>query len=76
MSDHQEGYADGLAGAGMQPRIELAEASFDRHYGDMDDAQQYADGFELGSIDRKAMLARQPDAFAAWCSGLIDMEGA
>jgi hypothetical protein len=65
--DYQEGYCDGIAGAGMQPRIELAEASFDRDYGEMDDAQQYVAGFDVGSLDRKAMLASQANAERASC---------
>ena len=58
--DFHEGYADGLAGAGMQDRPEagLLPGMYER-------------GFVLGSLDRKAMLVRE-GAFAAWADGLGD----
>lgn len=43
MTDYQEGYADGLAGAGMQDRT----------------SGEYAHGFVDGSLDRKAMLKKE-----------------
>lgn len=43
MMDYQEGYCDGLSGAGMQDR----------------DTWDYDDGFMYGSLDRKTMLHRE-----------------
>jgi hypothetical protein len=43
--EHQEGYADGLAGAGLQDRTVDGQAD-----------TQYINGFILGSLDRKEML--------------------
>lgn len=53
--DHLEGYADGLAGVG---------ASEPCTYSDGVEiwATDYGNGFVLGSLDRKAMLARQDKA--------------
>lgn len=43
--DYQEGYCDGLAGAGLQDRLnDFCGMSYDA-------------GFEHGSLDRKPMLA-------------------
>lgn len=53
MNEFDEGYADGLAGAGLQPRIDLAligQIAFG-------EAAEYEEGFYAGSFDRKAMLA-------------------
>ncbi len=44
--DYEEGYADGLAGAGMQERDEQPWMT------------EYESGFMDGSVDRKRMLAR------------------
>lgn len=41
--EYQEGYVDGLAGAGMQNRTGLGTSD-------------YIQGFILGSLDRKDML--------------------
>jgi hypothetical protein len=49
--EYEEGYADGIAGAGMQSRYE------DGNMRDLDLALEYEDGFNAGSQDRKAMLA-------------------
>ena len=51
--DYQEGYADGLAGAGIQDRAETAL----RGQSSFADALQYGEGFIDGSFDRKPMLA-------------------
>lgn len=51
--DYQEGYCDGLAGAGLQNRVELAL----RGQSAFADAVQYEEGFIDGSFDRKPMLA-------------------
>jgi len=48
MMDYQEGYADGLAGAGMQDREEPGEL-----------LTPFVTGFLLGSLDRKAMLTKE-----------------
>lgn len=47
--DRQEGYADGLAGIGMQDRPQGP--------GEWLFADEYEQGYVLGSLDRKAMLA-------------------
>lgn len=52
--DYQEGYNDGLAGAGMQDRMGRGSAS-------------YRDGFDDGSLDRKPMLASQANAERSPC---------
>ena len=44
--DYQEGYADGLAGIGMQDRSDS-------------DTTDYEFGFLEGSLDRKEMLREQ-----------------
>ncbi len=61
--DFQEGYCDGLAGAGVQVRMN-GTATISPPVLD------YSSGFIFGSLDRKAMLTRDP--FAAWCEGLCD----
>lgn len=48
--DYQEGYNDGLAGAGMQER--------DKHPHSI---PAYLSGFIDGSLDRKVMLAQQEE---------------
>lgn len=59
VSAHQEGYSDGISGAGMQDRQA---------------APDYAAGYTLGSLDRKVMLRRLDGAFAAWADGLMTEE--
>ena len=56
--DYQEGYADGLAGAGMQDRMSFMRGA-DAHWREID---LYEEGFELGSLDRKPMLAKAQPA--------------
>jgi hypothetical protein len=51
MMEYQEGYADGLARAGLQDRSVCCA--------DLHDTVDYDEGFLLGSLDRKAMLAAQ-----------------
>jgi hypothetical protein len=68
MFDYQEGYADGLAGAGVQDR------STDSWI-ELQDEYDYELGFIHGSMDRKTMLTAEAakfDAFVAWCEGLVD----
>jgi hypothetical protein len=43
--DFQDGYCDGLAGAGMQDRYDISYEHYDY-------------GFQQGSLDRKTMLTR------------------
>ena len=62
--DYQEGYADGLAGAGMQDRPHIRGWLFNICEGEddfitPDDACDYIDGHVMGSLDRKAMLAQR-----------------
>jgi hypothetical protein len=56
--DYQENYADGLAGAGMQSRVEFAL----RGQSAFAEAVQYEEGFIDGSLDRKPMLAKAQPA--------------
>ncbi len=59
--DYQEGYSDGIAGAGLQDRCCACP--------DQTSAAWYEHGFIMGSSDRKAML--EPDAFALWAGDLM-----
>jgi hypothetical protein len=51
MDDYQEGYADGIAGAGMQDRF----TGFGWRDPQWEPAQKYGDGFDAGSFDRKTL---------------------
>ena len=57
---HQEGYADGLAGAGMQDRMSPLTRCGRADWPAIHAATDYITGFELGSIDRRAILAHCP----------------
>jgi hypothetical protein len=68
--DFQEGYCDGLAGAGANREFILNDGyeTFTTDYGE---------GFERGSLDRKTMLTQHQvdklnDAFALWAEGMGD----
>jgi hypothetical protein len=57
--DFEEGYCDGLAGAGMQPRTWIFESTPHGTLEDeYDNACEYEGGFRHGSFDRKTMLTR------------------
>lgn len=56
MSDYQEGYCDGIAGAGMQDRPGPRFAP--------DNSPSYFAGFRLGSLDRKPLVAAHEGAMS------------
>jgi hypothetical protein len=65
--DFEEGYCDGLAGAGCQGRYAAAKI-----IDEFRAASEYHDGFEQGSLDRKTMLTPKRDAFDVWAEGMGD----
>jgi len=62
--DYQEGYADGIAGAGMQDRLACD---------DQTGAMEYQRGFIAGSQERRIMLANEKpnDTEYPWWENLI-----